>query len=55
MSTARSLLWAAGITAISVAALIIVKGLPTATNLEREVPVMFAVAYIIMRISGGKK
>jgi hypothetical protein len=53
MSTMKSLVFAAGITAVSVVALIITRGLPTLQNLTSGAVTMFVVAFIVMKFWGG--
>ena len=53
MSTGNSLLFAAGITAVSVAMLTITRGLPTLQNLTSGAITMFVIAFIVMKFWGG--
>jgi hypothetical protein len=53
MSTAKSLLFAAGITAVSVVMLTVTRGLPTLQNLASGAVTMFVIAFIVMKFWGG--
>jgi hypothetical protein len=55
MSTTKALLFAAGITAVSVVALTITRGLPTLQNLTSGAVTMFVIAFIVMKFWGGDK
>jgi len=54
MSTAKSLVFATGITAVSCVALTITRGLPTLQNLTSGAITMFVVAFIVMKLWGGE-
>ena len=55
MSTVKSLLFATGITAVSVVALTITRGLPTLQNLASGAITMFVIAFVVMKFWGGDK
>lgn len=55
MSTAKALLFATGIAAVSVVVLTIMKGLPTLQNLASGAVTMFVIAFIVMKFWGGDK
>jgi hypothetical protein len=53
MSTMKSFVFATGITAVSVVALTITRGLPTLENLASGAFTMFVVAFLVMKFWGG--
>ena len=55
MSTTKSLLFAAGITAVSVLALTLTRGIPTLEQVLTGGTTMFVVAFVVMKFWGGDK
>lgn len=53
MNTAKAFLCATGITAVSVVALTITRGLPNLENLASGAVTMFVIAFIVMKFWGG--
>ncbi|MCX6721028.1 MAG: hypothetical protein NT026_00250 [Candidatus Staskawiczbacteria bacterium] len=54
MSIGKSLLYAVGITAVSVVALTIARGMPTGEQLLTGSATMFVMAFIVMKLWGVK-
>jgi hypothetical protein len=55
MKTAKSLLFAGVITVVSIAALIIIRGVPSSHQLITNGATMFAVSFLVLKIFGGRK
>ena len=53
MSTMKSLVFVTGITAVSVVALTITRGLPTLENFASGAVTMFVIAFLVMKFWGG--
>lgn len=53
MSTLKAILYAAGITVVSVVCLAIVKGAPTTENLIGSAVTIFAMTFVVMKFWGG--
>ena len=49
MSNGKSLIYAAGITAVSVVGMIVTRGMPTVENLFYGSVTMFVVAFVVMK------
>lgn len=54
MSYGRALLYALGVTVVSVAALTATRGMPTFRDGFEACAVMFALAFFVLKVSGSK-